>query len=300
MARIKSLKRYKHEEMIFSYVSILPIFVLAFVFLVIPVISVFFLSFSNWDMVKNTGSFIGIKNFIYLFQNEKFRKSLVNTAYFAGLKIPLDLVISLAVAIMLDKKIKFRRFFRAAYFLPVIIPMVAASIIWLWLYNPTVGPLNQVLKFFHFRPIEWLYDPQLSMLCIIIFTLWKGLGYDIVIFLAGLQSIPASYIDAARVDGASPRTIFFRITLPLMSPIIYFVVLIGFIKSFNVFTQISVMTPKGGALYSTGVMVFYIYEQAFKNYRMGRAAAASVILFFIIIIITVIQKQIGKKTVYHN
>ncbi|MCK5157419.1 MAG: sugar ABC transporter permease, partial [Spirochaetales bacterium] len=260
----------------------------------------FFLSFSNWDMVKNTGSFIGIKNFIYLFQNEKFRKSLVNTAYFAGLKIPLDLVISLAVAIMLDKKIKFRRFFRAAYFLPVIIPMVAASIIWLWLYNPTVGPLNQVLKFFHFRPIEWLYDPQLSMLCIIMFTLWKGLGYDIVIFLAGLQSIPASYIDAARVDGASPRTIFFRITLPLMSPIIYFVVLIGFIKSFNVFTQISVMTPKGGALYSTGVMVFYIYEQAFKNYRMGRAAAASVILFFIIIIITVIQKQIGKKTVYHN
>lgn len=300
MVMIDRLRMYKREEVVFSYICILPVIALATVFVVIPLLSVFWLGFTNWDMMSGGGGFVGLKNYKYLIANEKFRKSIVNTLYFAGVKIPLDLVLSLFIATLLDKEIRGRSFFRAIFFLPVVIPMVAASIVWLWLYNPMISPLNQLLAFFHLKPSRWLYDPNLAMLCIIFFSLWKGLGYNIVIFLAGLQSIPNTYIEAASIDGASPSKIFFKITLPLLSPITYFVVLMGIIKSFNVFTQISVMTPDGGPLYSTGVSVFYIYEQSFQNYKMGRASAAAVILFFIILAFTIVQRYIGQKNVHYQ
>lgn len=300
MVMIDQLRTYKKEEVIFSYFFVLPIIILAVIFFIIPLISVFWLGFTNWDMVSDKAKFIGLKNYKYLISNEKFQKSIFNTLYFAGVKIPLDLVLSLFIATLLDKKIRGRSFFRATFFLPVVIPMVAASIVWLWLYNPMISPLNQILSLFHLKPSRWLYDPKLSMLCIIFFSLWKGLGYNIVIFLAGLQSIPNTYIEAASIDGATPNKIFFKITLPLLSPITFFVVLMGIIKSFNVFTQISVMTPEGGPLYSTGVSVFYIYEQAFQNYRMGRASAAAVILFFMILTFTIVQKHIGQKNVHYQ
>ena len=300
MGIIDRLRGYKKEEVFFSWICVLPIIILAVTFIIVPLVSVFWLGFTNWDMMNDGGKFVGLKNYKYLLGNEKFRKSVLNTLYFASVKIPLDLVLSLFIAILLDKKIRARSFFRATFFLPVVIPMVAASIVWLWLYNPMVSPLNQLLSLFNIKPSRWLYDPNLSMLCIIFFSLWKGLGYNIVIFLAGLQSIPGSYIEAASIDGASSNKIFFKITLPLLSPITYFVVLMGIIKSFNVFTQISVMTPKGGPLYSTGVSVFYIYEQSFQNYKMGRASAAAVILFFMILAFTFIQKYVGQKNVHYQ
>lgn len=300
MVIIDRLRTYKKEEVIFSYIFILPIIILAVTFIIVPLITVFWLGFTNYDMIAGSGKFIGLKNFKYLIGNEKFRKSVLNTLYFAGVKIPLDLVLSLFIATLLDKKIRARSFFRATFFLPVVLPMVAASIVWLWLYNPMISPLNEMLAFFHIKPSRWLYDPKLSMLCIIFFSLWKGLGYNIVIFLAGLQSIPDTYIEAASIDGATPKKIFFKITLPLLSPITYFVLLMGIIKSFNVFTQISVMTPEGGPLYSTGVSVFYIYEQSFQNYKMGRASAAAVILFFMILAFTIIQRYLGQKNVHYR
>jgi ABC-type sugar transport system permease subunit len=300
MVMIDRLRTYKKEEVFFSYICVLPIILLAVTFVIVPLIRVFWLGFTNWDMMADGGKFIGLKNYKYLIGNEKFQKSIINTLFFAGVKIPLDLVLSLFIATLLDKKIRGRSFFRAAFFLPVVIPMVAASIVWLWLYNPMITPLNQLLSFLHMKPSRWLYDPKLSMLCIIFFSIWKGLGYNIVIFLAGLQSIPDTYIEAARIDGASSSKIFFKITLPLLSPITYFVLLMGIIKSFNVFTQISVMTPEGGPLYTTGVSVFYIYEQAFQNYNMGRASAAAVILFFIILTFTLAQKYIGQKKVHYQ
>ena len=300
MVMIDRLRTYKKEEVIFSYIFILPIIILAVTFIIIPLITVFWLGFTNYDMMAGSEKFIGLKNYKYLIANEKFQKSVLNTLYFAGVKIPLDLVIALFIATLLDKKIRARSFFRATFFLPVVLPMVAASIVWLWLYNPMVTPLNEFLALFHIKPSKLLYDPKLSMLCIIIFSLWKGLGYNIVIFLAGLQSIPDTYIEAASIDGATPRKIFFSITLPLLSPITYFVILMGIIKSFNVFTQISVMTPKGGPLYSTGVSVFYIYEQAFQSYKVGRASAAAVILFFMILAFTIIQRYLGQKNVHYR
>lgn len=300
MVIIDRLKNYKKEEVIFSYIFLLPIIILAVAFLIIPLISVFWISFTNLDLMHGAGKFIGFSNYKYLFSNERFNKSIINTLYFTGVKIPLDLVISLFIATLLDKKIRARSFFRAAFFLPVVLPMVAASIVWLWLYNPLVSPLNEIVAFFNLKPSKWLYDPNLSMLCIIVFSLWKGLGYNIVIFLAGLQSIPDTYIEAASIDGASSRKIFFGITLPLLSPITYFVVLMGIIKSFNIFTPISVMTPEGGPLYSTAVGVFYIYQQSFRNYKMGRASAAAVILFLMILAFTILQKYVGQKNIHYR
>ena len=298
---LRDLKKpLKRREAFVAAVCLFPSLFLASVFVLIPIIQVFYLSFLNWDLLKAVKNPVGIKNFLYLFSEAKFLKSIGNTFYFAAVKIPLDLVLSLFLAFLLDKSIRGRRFYRAAYFAPVIVPMVASTLIWIWIYDPMFGPLNQILGVFGIRGAKWLYDPKSAMPAVIIFSLWKGLGYDIVIFLAGLQSIPAAYSEAAMIDGANSRQVFFKITLPLLSPVVYFVILIGIINSFKIFTQISVMTPKGGPMYSTGVMVFYIYQQAFENYNIGRASAAAVVLFLMILVITSIQKKLGQKHVYYE
>lgn len=288
-------RKYYAREIAVAFCCLAPAITLAVIFVFIPLVQVCYLSFTNWDLLRSTKSWIGWKNYEYIFKDPKFIKSIWNTLYYAAVKIPLDIVLSLFIAVLLDKKIRGLRFFRAAYFAPVVIPIVAASLIWVWLFDPGFGPFNQILAFLGIKPLRWLYDPNSSMLSVILFTLWKGLGYDIVIFLAGLQGIPPTYAEAASIDGAGSRKIFFSITLPLLSPVIFFVVLMGIINSFKIFTEISVMTPNGGPLYSTGVMVFYIYQQAFENYRIGRAAAASVILFLMILAITGIQKKVGNR-----
>jgi len=290
-------QRYYLREISVAWLCLAPALGLTVVFVFIPLVQVFFLSFTNWDLLRATKNWIGIKNYEYIFKDPKFLQSIWNTLYFAGVKIPLDLVLSLFIAVMLDRKIKGLRFYRASYFAPVVIPVVAASLIWVWLFDPGLGPFNQILGLFGISPIRWLHDPASSMLSIILFSLWKGLGYDIVIFLAGLQGIPPTYAEAASIDGAGQWKIFFKITLPLLSPVIFFVILMGIINSFKIFTEISVMTPKGGPLYSTGVIVFYIYQQAFENYRIGRAAAASVVLFLMILAITTVQRKLGRKFV---
>lgn len=292
------MKKYKSKEVLVAYACLSPALILAVTFMLIPIIMVFYVSFTNWDMVRPVKSFVGFKNYLYIFHDEKFLKAIRNTFYFASVKVPLDLVISLFVAMLLDKNIRMRKFYRASYFAPVVTPMVAAALIWIWLYDPSFGPLNQIFSLFGLKPLKWLYDPTTAMPSVILFSLWKGLGYDVIIFLAGLQSIPQHLIEAAYVDGANSRQAFFKVTLPLLNPVIYFVVLMGIINSFKIFTQISVMTPKGGPLYSTGVMVFYIYQQAFENYKMGRASAAAVVLFGMVITLTQIQKKVGgRKTV---
>lgn len=291
--------KYNSKEMTVAFLCLAPAIVLAVVFVVIPLVNVVYLSFTNWDLLRSTKKLIGLKNYEYILKDGKFLRSMLNTLYFAGVKIPLDLVLSLSIALLLDRKVFARRFFRASYFAPVVLPMVAATLIWIWIYDPTFGPLNQILGLFNIKPVKWLYDPNWAMPSVILFSLWKGLGYNIVIFLAGLQAIPETYSEAARIDGGNSRQIFFKITLPLLSPVVYFVILMGIINSFKVFTQISVMTPDGGPLYSTGVMVFYIYQQAFENYKIGRASAASVVLFLMILTITWVQRKAGsKKAIY--
>lgn len=293
-------KKANRNEFYTALICLFPSLVIGMTFVIIPIIMVVYLSFTKWDLISETKDFIGLANYIYLFKNHKFLKSVLNTIYFAVLQIPLDLVFSLFFAFLLDKKIRGLRFFRAIYFAPVVTSMVAVSAIWLWFYDPQFGLFNYILKQIGFSPLKWLYDPNWAMPAIVIMSVWKGLGYNIVIFLAGLQNIPESYYEAADIDGANNWGKFKHITLPLLSPVTYFVILISIINSFKIFTQISVMTPRGGPLYSTGVMVFYIYQQAFAGYKIGRASAAAMILFLGVLAITFVQKRIGEKRVHYT
>lgn len=293
-------QKYETSQVITAATMLLPNLVLLAVFLVWPIIQVFYMSFTNWDLVKGTMDFIGLSNYKYLLRDEKFFKALINTFSYSTIKLSLDVFLSLFIAVLLDRNIPLRRFLRTVYFAPVVVPITASSLIWIWFYDPGIGPLNQILAAFGLSPLEWLHGESTALLSIVLFSVWKGLGYNIILFLAGLQGIPDAYIEAAKIDGASDIQTFFKIKLPLLSPVVFFVVMMGIINSFKVFTEISVMTPEGGPLYSTAVMVFYIYEQAFVRSKMGRAGAASVILFSIVLVLTLIQKQIGKKTVNYD
>lgn len=261
---------------------------------------VFYLSFMRWNLTSVNKYFVGLNNFLYLLSNKKFIKSIINTFYFAGLHIPLDLFLSLSIALLLNKKLRGLKFFRIAYFAPVVTSMVAVSMIWLWIYDPEFGLGKYILQSIGLKPLRWIYDPHWAIPSIVFMSVWKGLGYDIVIFLAGLQNIPYFYYEAAMLDGASKVKQFRYITFPLLSPITYFVILMSIINTFKVFTQISVMTPRGGPLYSTGVMVFYIYQQAFENYKIGRASASAAILFLMVLAMIAVQRKLGAKRVVYQ
>ena len=271
------------------------------IFILLPIAIAFYLSLMKWDLLSADKQFVGIKNYLYYLKNPFFYKVLLNTIYYAAVHIPLNLVFSLSLALLLNKKLKGLSFYRAIYFIPVISPMVAVSAVWIWIYEPESGGLaNYILGLFGVSPLGWLNDPKWAMPAIIIMSIWKGLGYNIVIFLAGLQNIPENYYEAARVDGANAWQQFRRVTLPLLSPVTYFVILMGIINSFKVFTQIEVMTPEGGPLNSTSVLVYYLYQEAFHKYRFGRASALAFILFIVVIIITMIQRTYSEKRVHYQ
>lgn len=290
-------RRHRLREACAAYAFLLPTLLVGIVFVILPIVVIFPLSLTDWDLITGRRTYIGFNNYLYLFSSPKFYRSIVNTVYFAGVKVPLDLILSLLMAVLLDKAIRGVKIFRIAFFAPVVTPMVAAAMVWIWLYDPSLGALNYMLELVGLKPVRWLYDPRWAMPAVILFSLWKGLGYDVVIFLAGLQAIPQQLIEAAMVDGANSRQTFFRVTLPLLSPVVFFVLLVGIINSFKIFTQISVMTPTGGPLYSTGVLVFYIYELAFVNGKLGRAAAAAVVLFGMVLSLTLVQRRVGSKYV---
>lgn len=291
-------KTYETSEALVGLFLILPTLAfLTFIF-VIPVIQVIQLSFTNFNMATGEMSFIGWRNFEYLLENEKFWMSLLNTCKYAAAKLTLDTALALLIAVMLDSHVPLKRFLRSTYFAPVVVPVVASSLIWIWFYDPSVGPFNQILEWLGLPTSRWLYSEKTALWSILIFSLWKGVGYNMVLFLSGLQNIPDSYLEAARLDGASEWKVFWKVKFPLLRPITSFVLMMGIINSFKVFTEINVMTPDGGPLGSTTLIVNYIYEQAFTNGRMGRASAASLILFLIIFTLTQVQHHLdARKTV---
>ncbi|MCK4812607.1 MAG: sugar ABC transporter permease [Candidatus Marinimicrobia bacterium] len=282
-----------------TYLS--PSLLVFVIFIFLPIAMAFYLSLMKWDLLSADKQFVGLSNYLYYLKNPLFYKVLWNTIYYAVVHIPLDLVFSLGLALLLNKKLKGLSFYRTVYFIPVISSMVAVSAVWIWIYEPESGGLaNYILGQFGISPLGWLNDPNWAMPAIIAMSVWKGLGYDIIIFLAGLQNISDSYYEAARVDGANAWQQFRRITLPLLSPITYFVILMGIINSFKVFTQIEVMTPEGGPLNSTTVLVFYLYQEAFHKYRFGRASALAFILFVIVIVITMVHRAKSEKHVHYE
>lgn len=266
-------------------------------FALIPLGFSIVLSFMNWDGF-GTKSFAGMGNFIDQFQNPIFWKSLKNTVYYTILYIPIGISLSLLLAFALNK-VKGKELYRIFYFMPVVTSSVSVGVIWMWILNGDFGILNQFLGIFGIDGPQWLTNTSLVMISIVILSIWWQVGFNMIIFLAGLQGISKSYYEAAEIDGASGFQKFFHITLPLLSPTTFFVTIMSIISSFQVFDQAYVMTM-GGPAKSSYTIVYHIYELAFVNFRMGESAAAAMILFAIILIFTLIQFKVSKRWVHYE
>ncbi|HBN96829.1 MAG TPA: ABC transporter permease [Firmicutes bacterium] len=294
-----SRRRAAIKRTVVGYSFLTPASTIMILFIFVPVFMAFYLSLFEWDLISPK-TFVGLRNYARIFQSTDFFIAVRNTFYFVLVQLPLDFGISLGVALLLNQKIRGLSFYRTVFFTPVITSTVAVSAVWLWLYDPFDGLFNYLLEFIGLGPYGWLNDPKMAMLSVIIMSVWKGLGYNVVLFLAGLQSIDASLYEAASIDGAKPFQQFRYITLPQLSPTMYFVLIMGVINSFKVFTQIDVMTPGGGPLKSTMVIVYLIYQQAFNSFRFGEASALSVLLSAFILVLTLLQRFFLEKRVHYN
>lgn len=264
------------------------------IFIIIPVICSFGLSFAKWDLL-NPIEFVGLANYKEIFTEPLFGKIFLNTVVFAVATSVLGVIIPLVLAVILNSKVRGSELFKTAYFLPFITPMIVIGIVWQWIFDPNIGLLNKVL---HLH-INWLYDTHWALPALIIVSVWKLIGYNMIIFLSSLSGISNSMFEAAKIDGASPFKTFWHVTIPLMSPTIFFVVIITAISSFQVFDLIYLMT-QGGPLDSTNVLVYAIYKNAFEYFNAGKASAIAYVLFVVILVLTLIQWGLRKKLVYNE
>lgn len=267
-------------------------------FVIIPILSSLMLSFTKWDLIGDI-EWVGLKNYIKVLKEPTMREALKHTLVFIVGYLPLVLMIALGLALVMNKKLKGIVVFRAIYFIPVVSSWVAVSMIWKWLLNPEFGLVNYFLSLIGIVGPGWLYDPAWAMPGIILTSVWKDVGFIMVIYLAGLQEIPDYCYEAAEIDGVNGWQKFWKITWPLLAPTTLFVITISLINSFQVFDQVWIMT-EGGPAGSTSVLVEQIYKNAFRYYRMGYASAISWVLFAIIFIVTILQSKLQKKWVNYD
>jgi len=281
------------------YIFLSPILIGMLVLSVGPILVSFIASFTQWDIVSPP-QWIGAGNYKEIVSSDLFWQVLRNTFYYVALAVPLTIVLSLFLAIAVNRKLKGIGLFRTVYFLPVVTSMVAVAIVWGWLYNPEYGLINYVLRsWFGVQGPAWLRDPNWAMPAMIIVGVWKALGYNMMIFLAGLQSVPDEYYEAARLDGANTRQRFFSITLPMLTPTIFFVLVVTLIGSFQVFEQTYILT-RGGPANATLTISYFIFQNAFQFFRMGYASALAYVLFAIVFVLTLIQLRYQKKWVFYQ
>jgi ABC-type sugar transport system permease subunit len=289
--------RRRRQQDYVPYLFILPNLLLFAVFVLGPVAFAFAMSFTNWQGI-NPGTWVGLRNYLSLLDDPVFTTAVRNTVLYSfGTVVPM-LAISLGLALMLDAPLRGRTFFRVMVYLPVVISWVAASVVWRLIFIHPEGVMNAFLANFGIAPQLWTADPLLALPAVMWMTLWKGLGFYTVIYLAGLQTIPAALYEAAMIDGASKTQLFWKITLPLLRPTTLFALVIGIIGSFEVFVPVYLMTS-GGPGYSSMVLVMAIYRAGFQTFQMGYAAAIAVVLFFMILGVSLVQfKLLGKEIQY--
>lgn len=281
-----------------AYLYLLPILVGLTVFTAGPVLASLGLSFTHYDMGQ-LPTFTGTRNYDELFRSDLFWQCLWNTCYYVVLYVPASIIASLALALLIEPRVRGIAFFRTVYFLPVVTSIVAAAIIWSWMYNSDVGLLNYLLSFVGISGPKWLDDPHWALPAIAIMSVWKNAGYNMMIFLAGLSSIPKDYHEAARLDGSSAWDRFLHITLPLLSPVTFFVLTVTTIGAFQVFEQTFVMT-NGGPGISTLTLSYYIWQMAFRFFDLGGASALGYILFLLVLTVTGVQFLARKKWVFQQ
>ncbi|ODS81138.1 MAG: sugar ABC transporter permease [Devosia sp. 66-14] len=282
-----------------AWLFLAPSLVLFAIFTAIPVISAFFISFTQWNLF-NEVTWVGLGNYIGLAHDEIFAKVLGNTGYFVLVSVPVQIALALACALALNRGLKGQTFFRVVYFLPVVTSTIAAALVWAWLFNSNFGLINAGLSLAGVTDLpKWMGSTRWAMPAIIIVSIWQNLGYAMVLFLAGLQNIGKDVHDAAALDGATGWDRFWHITLPLLSPTTFFVLVISIIGSFQVFELVLVMT-KAGPANATNTLVYYIYQNGFQFYQMGYASAAAMVLFLIVLIFTLVQYKLQRRWVHYG
>jgi len=287
------------KDSFWAILMIMPALLGILIFTIIPVIGSFIISLTRWNLIS-APKFVGLKNYTLLISDPLFYKVLAITSLYAVSVVFLSIILPLILAVALNQKIKGLALYRTAYFLPVITPMVVVAIVWSWIFDPSNGILNFLLtKTGITNPPLWLFDSFWALIAIIIVSVWKNIGYYMVIFLAGLQAIPDSLYEAAEIDGATGIKKHLNITLPLMTPTIFFVCVMSTISSFQVFDLIYLMT-EGGPENSTMVIVYWLYKNAFEFFKLGYASSIAYVLFVIILLLTLIQWKLRKKWVMYE
>lgn len=298
------MSRYRRYLILWGYLFLAPAFLLYLLVDLYPLLWAFRLSLERYSIFAPP-QFVGLENYYRMFRDPLFWKSLHNTLFWTAIVVPAILLLSLPLAVVLDAAwLRFKSFFRTIYFLPVVTSMVAAAFVWRWLFEPTFGVVNYFMGLLGLPKLGWLADPAWALPAVMVVGVWKQIGQAMVLFLAGLQTIPREYVEAAKIDGASTWQLFRHITLPLLNPTLVFVSVILVINAFRVFTIPYVMSsgglqfrPPGGPLDSTRVYVLHIYDLGFRQFDLGYASANAMVLLLLIVIVTLLQMRFLERRV---
>ncbi|PWV97406.1 sn-glycerol 3-phosphate transport system permease protein [Paenibacillus cellulosilyticus] len=295
----RTISGLKWRENLLAYIFLGPSLILFMIFFFYPMIQSVYLSLHSTDLTGRVNGFAGLDNFSYLFNNHLFFNGLKVTVYFALLTVPTGIILALILAALSNGKSKGLTIFQFAFSLPVVLSVGSSSVIWMFLFHPSLGMLNYFLSLLHLSPINWLVDPKWALLSVSIMTVWMNLGFNYIILSSGLRGIPDEIRESASIDGAGPLRLFGQILLPLLSPTLFFLVIVSVISSFQAFGQVNILTH-GGPMNSTSVLVFSIYQEAFENFRFGTGSAQALVLFVIIIMLTLIQFKWAEKKVHYQ
>jgi multiple sugar transport system permease protein len=257
----------------------------------IPTVATFVLAFTHYDILAGTMAWAGLDNFVAIFRDPVWWKAIWNTVVYTFFTVPVAMAVAVVIAVLLNTKMRARAWYRTAVFMPHITATVAIALVWMWMFEPNIGLFNWVLSWFGVRGPAWVSDPAWAMTSVILMSVWKGIGLKMVIYLAALQGVPHDLYEAAEIDGAGPVRRFFAITLPLLGPATFFVLVVSLIDSFQVFEQFYVLTPEGGPANATTVMTYEIYKSAFQRFDMSTASAQSVVLFVFLLVLTIVGRR---------
>lgn len=296
--------RRKHRDNAIAFLFLLPCMVGFVLFIAIPVLSSLFFTFTEWNLIAGLDSikFVGLKNFAYLFSGKDlwFNASFFNTLLFAAVTVPIGIGLGLVLATLIHRHAYGSAIFRFAIFIPYISSIVASIVVWQVVFQPSYGPVNSMLMALGMEnPPKWFVDTQWAIWVLMAFQIWQTIGYNVIVFYAGLRGISGDLYEAATVDGAGEVQKFFNITLPMISPTTFFLSTLGLISAFKVFDAVKVAT-NGGPGKATSVLALYIYREAFENYRMGTASAAVWLMFIIVFLITMVQMYGQRKWVTYE
>ncbi len=290
---------YSRKENLTGVMFVVPALIPLLIFWVIPVVWSGGLSFTDWDMMSENINFMGLKNFASLLRDPKFGDVLWNTLVFAvGSTVP-TIVLGLLVALLMNGARKGTGVYRTVIFAPYITPMVAVSVVWSWIFEPRVGILTYILGLFGLPGSQWTQSSSTAMLSVLIVTVWKGIGWTMIFYMEALRKVPQSLKEAAAIDGANGFQQFWKVTLPMISPTTFFLVIMSSISSLQAYDQIQVLT-QGGPAGSTRTLLYYYYQEAFRNFETGKASAVAVVLVLITVVLSWAETEISKKTVFYN